>query len=208
MTTLHQVAPGVAIPETRPASIPAFYSGLYDKLYRRGYHKDPDYSHAKALCEFAYAELKPRSVLDVGCSLGWSVEFFAKRGIQSCGIDVSETAITKGRRLGRDCRLGSATAIPFADRSIDLIVCTDCLEHMRPEDVDTAVNELTRVADKWLALKINPRRDRNKWWKFVGQSDLHLALMPIDQWISKFKARGFEVLKLDADREEMVLKRA
>lgn len=184
-----------------------FYRNVYDRLYRRGYHKDPDYSHAKSIAGALASQFAPRSVLDVGCSLGWVVEYFAKHGVPAMGVDVSETAVTAGRRLGRDLRLASATSLPFADRSVDAIVCTDCLEHMRPEDVDVAVSELSRVAARYLALKINPRADRNRWWKYVAGTPLHLALMPMDEWKSRFAARGFAVVHTGNDPEEFILAR-
>lgn len=201
----------IAAPQATPGEVTApdwsFYSTVYDRLYRLGYHKRTDYSHARELCRYVTTHLKIASMLDVGAALGWSIEYFAARGIRACGVDVSETAVTRARRLGRDVRLGSATDLPFADRAFDLVLSTDCLEHMRPEDADRAVAELCRVSARYLALKINPRRDRNRWWRWVARTDLHLTLMPIEAWIKRFEAHGVRLHHLDRAREEFIMER-
>lgn len=205
----------IEVPATTPPAAPgsgaasdwSFYSTVYERLYRLGYHRRADYSHAKALCRYVSTHLKVASMLDVGAALGWSVEYFSARGVRACGVDVSETAVLRARRLGRDVRLGSATDLPFSDRAFDLVLSTDCLEHMRPEDADRAIDELSRVSAQYLALKVNPRRDRNRWWRWAARTDLHLTLMPVDAWIGRFEARGFRMHHLDASREEFVMAR-
>src|ERR1700676_1129459 len=39
--------------------------------------------------------LQPRSVLDAGCAMGFLVEELRKRGVEACGIDISEYAIRR-----------------------------------------------------------------------------------------------------------------
>lgn len=184
-----------------------FYGRMYDRLYRLGYHKKPDYSHAKVLAQRSLERLRPASALDVGCSLGWTMEYFGMHGVRATGVDVSITAVTEARRLGRDARLASATELPFADRAFDLVISTDCLEHMRPEDAPQAVREVSRVAAKWIAVKINPRRDRNKLWRFVAGTHLHLTCEPVPVWLGMFEREGFKVLEADDAREEYILER-
>ena len=43
-------------------------------------------------------------------------------------------------------RVGSATALPFSDRSFDFVVSTDTLEHIPVEDRARALSEMCRVA--------------------------------------------------------------
>jgi SAM-dependent methyltransferase len=188
-------------------SIDDFYTRTYDRLYRLGYHRKPDYSHAKALAHEALTRLKPTSVLDVGCSNGWTMEFFGMHGIHASGVDVSPTAVAHARRLGRDARLASATALPFADQSFDLVLSTDCLEHMRPQDATTAVHQLARVARRDIAIKVNPRQDRNRWWKWIAGTPLHLTCRPVATWLAWFRHCGFTVSTAFEQREEFLLTR-
>ncbi len=184
-----------------------FYGRLYDRLHARGYHRGPDYSHAKVLATRLLEAHHPTSVLDVGCAQGWSVEWFAMHGIDARGIDVSSVAVRRARRLGRDVRLASATDLPFEDRAFDVVLSTDCLEHMRPEDAPRAVAEMARVAGRLIAIKVNPRPDRNRWWRWVAGTSLHLTCEPVEWWFARFAEHGFAVIESDDPREEYILER-
>ena len=72
---------------------PDKYRRIYDRLYWLGYHRNTDKSHAKILAERALSQWSPTSVLDVGCSHGWVLGYFAQRGTKATGIDVSEIAV-------------------------------------------------------------------------------------------------------------------
>lgn len=170
-----------------------FYGRVYDRLYRWGYHADPGYSHAKGLCEHLVSRYSFESVLDVGCALGWAVAFFRRQGKRAAGVDVSRIAVRRARELGLDVQVGSATALPFADRSFDLLMSTDCFEHLRPQDAEPAVAEMCRVARSYLALKINSKLDQSGWRYLAGQH-LHLCLLPLDDWIERFLAHGGRLL--------------
>lgn len=184
-----------------------FYGRLYDKLYSLGYHRKTEYSHAKVLSRMVLERWRPESVLDVGCSLGWTVEFFGMHGVRAVGVDVSRVAVQRGRRMGRDVRVGSAAALPFEDGAFDVVLSTDCLEHLRPEDARGSVHELARVARRGVAIKVNPREDRNRLWKFVAGTPLHLTCIPVATWLGWFAEEGFEVEEADEPREEYLLRR-
>jgi SAM-dependent methyltransferase len=184
-----------------------FYSRIYDRLYRLGYHRHDDYSHAKKLVEQITQHWNPQSVLDVGCSIGWTLDYFSKRNVHAVGVDVSKVAIAKAQRLGRDARLASAHSLPFHDRAFDVVLSTDCLEHLRPEDAPQAVREICRVARLGIAIKINPRQDRNRLWKWIAGTPLHLTCVPVETWLCWFALEGFNVLVRDDTREEYLLQR-
>jgi SAM-dependent methyltransferase len=197
---------------SEPSPTPArgtvgFYGPIYDRLYRRGYHSNADYSHAQALCQVVNDRFRPASVLDVGCSHGWTMEFFAMRGVRAVGIDASEVAVRRARRLGRDARLASATDLPFDDGAFDLVLSTDCLEHMRPDDAPRAVAEMSRVAVRWIAIKVNPRPDRNRWWRWLAGTPLHLTCEPVANWLERFAREGFDPVHTDHANEQFVLER-
>lgn len=97
-----------------------------------------------ALRSFADARSGDR-VLEVGCGAGHVLNEFADTN--RTGIDLSSTMLDRARRrLGHSVRLlrGSAEALPFANQSYDVVLCTEVLEHTRqPEQV---MRELMRVA--------------------------------------------------------------
>jgi len=194
-------------PRASHARVPEFYRRVYGRLYALGYHTKEEYSHAKGLSERLFQAYHDRfdSALDIGCSVGWAVRRFGERGVRAAGIDVAPKVVNKGVANGLDLRVASATDLPFDDDAFDLVISTDCFEHLRPEDVDRSVDEACRVARTTLAFKINPRLDRNKWWKFLAGTALHQTTEPISWWIAHFERRGCRVLEHNEKEEEFIL---
>ena len=159
------------------------------------------------------------SILDIGCSHGGGVKAFWNMGIKASGVDISYRAVEMAReRQGNHSDMcvdkcwqsASATTLPFSNSSFDALVSTDVLEHLEPDEVSTAVNELARVARTWMFLKISnrgesSRMDRIKapfgkdtFAKVVRERynrdlppQLHTTVHDAAWWISKFQAVGF-----------------
>ncbi len=49
---------------------------------------------------------------------------------------------------------GSILKIPFENKSFDVVVCTDVLEHINPRKQDKAINELLRITKKNLYISV------------------------------------------------------
>jgi ubiquinone/menaquinone biosynthesis C-methylase UbiE len=96
-------------------------------------------------------DVRGRDVLDVGCGEGWLVRRLVERGAASVvGIDPLAVALEHARTEGPpelvDAYLdGSAEALPFADRSFDIVVFFNSLHHVPKESLDAAVAEALRV---------------------------------------------------------------
>ena len=82
-------------------------------------------------------------ILDIGCGTGAVMGMLSSLG-ETYGIDIETAALTfcGERNLGNLVQ-SSATALPYADRSFDLIVIADMLEHLRHDG--PAVRESARV---------------------------------------------------------------
>jgi SAM-dependent methyltransferase len=185
-----------------------FYSGIYDRLYRFGYHRAPDYSHARGIiARIADGRLPVTSVLDIGCSLGWAVAKLTAMGVRASGVDVAAPAVRHGVDAGLDLTQASATALPFPDESFELVMSTDCFEHLRPRDVDAAVQEAWRVSSRYLAFKINPRPDEATHWRLLAGTRLHLTLRPLTSWIGMFERLGGKLIDHDVLAEEFVIEK-
>ncbi|MGC1165693.1 MAG: methyltransferase domain-containing protein [Solirubrobacterales bacterium] len=94
-------------------------------------------------------DLRPASVLDAGCAMGFLVEALRERGVDARGIDVSEYAISQVHESIREhCEVRSLTD-PIT-RRYDLIVCIEVLEHIPAADADAAVGSLCAASDRLL----------------------------------------------------------
>ncbi|MBL8352963.1 MAG: class I SAM-dependent methyltransferase [Burkholderiaceae bacterium] len=98
-------------------------------------------------------------VLDVGCGAGAQGKYWLERGHRYCGIDINLPLINLARERARQQALaarfevGSATALPFADASMDVCVLPELLEHVK--DWQGCVNEAVRVLRPGGLLYIN-----------------------------------------------------
>jgi len=83
--------------------------------------------------------------LDLGCGDGRASGLWLKQNARSyVGVDISENAVRQARAAGLDARvIMDATRLPFSERSFDVAVCLEVLEHVfEPAAVAT---ELARV---------------------------------------------------------------
>jgi SAM-dependent methyltransferase len=90
-------------------------------------------------------------VLDLGCGTGANGSVLAEGGRVVFGLDASSVPLGLGGAKGHTGRLrGDALHLPFADRSFDLVVALDVLEHI--DEDHAAARELGRVAKPGAAL--------------------------------------------------------
>lgn len=170
------------------------YSKVYDDLYKKGYHANPNYSHSYGLIELLCRNVMFDSVLDVGASVGAAVAEINRRGKVAVGVEASLVAVDKAKRLGRPVLWGEATKLPLPTNDVDVVMSTDVFEHLKPEDVDQAIAECHRVASKYIAMKIATKPEAGGWGKKVGVDDLHLTVRPIEWWKEKFLRLGDEII--------------
>ena len=87
----------------------------------------------------------PARVLDCGCGTGANVDMLAQFGT-AFGFDLSAVGLQIGHAMGRR-RLARATvtAVPFADRTFDLVTSFDVLYSLETADERAAVAEMFRV---------------------------------------------------------------
>ena len=89
------------------------------------------------------AAAAPRTVLDVGCSLGYTLEAAARLGMMPTGVDVSQVAVDSCRKLGFPADVAGLEQLPYPDGQFCVVVMKHVLEHTR--DPAAALREARRV---------------------------------------------------------------
>ena len=89
---------------------------------------------------------KARSSLDVGCGPGLAAQVFAQKIANVSGIDASAAfiEIARERLPGRNFRVGEMEALPFADRSFDVVTGFNAFQYAAAQV--NALREARRVA--------------------------------------------------------------
>jgi 2-polyprenyl-6-hydroxyphenyl methylase/3-demethylubiquinone-9 3-methyltransferase len=156
-------------------------------------------------------------VLDVGCGGGFTCEFLAERGAIVVGLDQSQKCILAAQTHARtsgfeiDYQTGVAEEMPFGDRTFDVVVCVDVLEHVA--DLEQVIGEISRVLKPggwfffdtinrnlksrmvmiWLMENLLGEIPRgvHDWRKFIQPQELTHRLQ--QQGFSDVEIRGFDV---------------
>jgi SAM-dependent methyltransferase len=93
------------------------------------------------------AEARPgERVLDLGCGAGRFVAALGAAGADPVGVEIAEGALERARRVAPAAdlrRLGPDGSIPLEHRSVDLVWCSEVLEHVA--DVAHVLLEVRRV---------------------------------------------------------------
>lgn len=91
-----------------------------------------------------------RTILDVGCGNGAIANTLAS-DCSVVGLDASETAL---KHLRTPAILGSATHLPVASASVDLVLSSEMLEHLADDDFRAAVSEIRRAARRHILISV------------------------------------------------------
>ena len=165
---------------------------LYDKDYYEA-HYDPPYKRSETrwldffnhIADELVRSLKPQTVLDVGCAIGFLVEAFWRRGVRAYGIDLSNYAIGQiPEELKGFCAVRSVLeplpeSFPLA---YNLITCIEVLEHMSHDEGQAAVKNIASKT-RCVLFSSTPHEDRVE--------PTHVNVRPVIYWLESFAAVGF-----------------
>lgn len=94
------------------------------------------------------ADMKPDTVLDLGCALGFVVKKLRSQNISAFGVDVSDWCMEHIPQEMRPYirKLDFTQGLLWPDQYLDMIVSFSVLEHIDPEKIDFVISEIKRVA--------------------------------------------------------------
>lgn len=114
------------------------------------------------ICELVRTQLPCDSFLDAGCGDGRYLRALdAELPGRIAGVDISERILETARSAIPRATLQQANleALPFADASFELVLCTQVIEHVL--DAGAGVAELARVLQPGGRLVISTDNERN-----------------------------------------------
>lgn len=150
--------------------------------YQRAYTA-PKYAMKRERMADAVADLRSLPLrgayLDVACGRGEML-----RNAEGIGFfPVQGTEIVPALIDGVRVVYGEVHALPFLDKSFDVVTMLDVIEHLIPGDDEQACRELARIARRHVLLTANNKESKN----CVGDQ-LHINRRPYEEWDSLFRA--------------------
>jgi len=143
------------------------------------------------------------SLLDVGTGLG-DIPARARRLAQRYGVPLSTVGLertvpmaTAGRARAMTVCVGDALALPFADRSVDVVTCSQVLHHFPDPEAAHLLREMDRVARR-LVIVADLRRS---WLAAAGiwAASFPLGFHPVSRHDGVLSVlRGYRVRELSA----------
>lgn len=97
--------------------------------------------------------IAPARVLEVGCNVGWNLEYLRRLGAgELYGVEPQAYAVERARRRGPAFGVvqGTAFDLPFRDGWFDLAFTSGVLIHIAGEQIGAALDEIYRVSRRWI----------------------------------------------------------
>ena len=189
------------------------YSSMYNKLYEVGYRMTDKNCGGKFLIHICKT-LEFNTILDIGCCMGKGSETALKYKKQYTGVDVADLAVERATARGRNVVQGSICDIPFEDETFDVAFSSETIEHIDPGDIDLALNEMIRVAKKYIVVQISTtaakRGSRTQhagvsWVDVAGLDikNMHLTIWSSQVWLEKLMTLGLDVVFVSTSKKNI-----
>jgi SAM-dependent methyltransferase len=127
-------------------------------------------------------EIKPTSILDVGCGTGASLSFFIQQGIDAKGLENSDYAINNSAVKSHIYKHNLNTPY-ISDKTYDLVWCFEVIEHIHPKYEVTFLQTLTIHSNRVIISAARPGQGGHG----------HFNEQEPEYWINKFDKLGFDV---------------
>ncbi len=172
---------------------PEFFDGTRNQGYG-GYKYDGRWVAVAKRFQAHYGLTGASSVLDVGCAKGFFLHDLRQviPGITVAGIDISSYAIEHAMADVKPfLRVGNAKALPYADRSFDLVIAINTIHNLKRDECLQTVREIQRVSRKHAFITVDAYRsdeekERMLKWNLTAETIMH-----VDEWKRFFAEAGY-----------------
>lgn len=165
----------------------------FDTIYNEQYYErmlnDDALRDMEMFCEVLCSMYSPETVLELGCGTGRTLLPFHERGIEVRGVDRSSHALEISPLPGEYLDLHDLRESYNADRSYDLVLSLEVLEHIPEEYEDVLVESIVRGGDIAVVSAAPPTPPM--------QGKHHVNEKPREYWIEKFTDKGLEYSQED-----------
>lgn len=145
--------------------------------------KISDYTYWSGECEeiskfLAWIVGRPiKSILVLGCGQGYGLHKLTRAGYEVFGIDLVDVLEFPEHR--KKLTIAPIWQLPYKSLQFDALLCCDVFEHLPPDKVVAALQEMNRVSKFWYCT-ISCRPDQ--LGKKIDET-LHLSIYSPDWWI-------------------------
>jgi len=124
------------------------------------------------------------SILDFGCSRGYVVKAFKRRGFEARGYDISEWALANCDPEVSD----AVSAVWPPAHDVDWIIAKDTLEHVPLHSITHTIRQIAEVAKKGVFVVVPLANGLGQGYVVPEyEADVtHAIRWPLDQWVDEF----------------------
>ena len=167
-----------------------------DRLYGYGgyYYDQRFWSETVKVFRDYYALNDGSSVLDVGCAKGFMIYDFKKLipKLKISGLDISSYARDSAfEEIKPLIQIGNATHLPYEDKSFDLVVSINTVDHLPLEECKNAIREIQRVSRGKAFITVNAWRSEQERELLIKWNMTALTSMHVDEWKRLFNDVGY-----------------
>lgn len=139
--------------------------------------------------------LEPNArILDVGAAKGFLIYDFLQV-LPDCtvrGLDVSAYAKDNAHSgMGELIDIGSAEALPYSDKSFDLVISINSIHNLPLEECKQALREMERVARTHKYVTIDAWRTEEEHKRLLDWILTAETFMAVDDWVRLFAEVGY-----------------
>lgn len=165
------------------------YERLYKEMDPMGKYRPTDLNQKCVRYILDQVTDDMENVLDVGCGRGYFLKKLVEKNAKNIyGCDLFDSVPVPGTTYVK----GNIEALPFPDKSFDVVICSHILEHVK--DFDKAVSEIKRVAKKKIIVTIPKQR------YFYYTLDLHVRFFYVAaELAAAMKMEKYEIATLGGD---------
>ncbi|HOW36115.1 MAG TPA: class I SAM-dependent methyltransferase [Candidatus Omnitrophota bacterium] len=167
-----------------------------DRLYGYGgYYYHPRFwtDTVKKISEH-YKLANTSSILDVGCAKGFMLNDFKKLlpGLSVSGLDISQYAYDHAlAEMKPFIKVGNARQLPYPDKSFDLVISINTIDHLPLEECRQALKEIQRVSRKNAFISVHAWRTEEERELLLKWNLTALTYMHTDEWKKLFSEAGY-----------------